>query len=298
MLSLTILLLKIVTTPNKEFHEFQYAALTKKQESEFGWTLLDSFNIFLSSYGFLVNFYPVYDKLRPELRGPGNARRAVCLALSFIAVTYVIFSYLSMEFFGIKNIDQDIFTNFARDGGWLSMLIIFWFIIIFLCSFPFNFHPLKLCALNVIQEIRTGEVSAELEDTFKQSADPSIRVSRKPIEDTASDSQHSGVVLGLLIGIAGVALYVKDLTLVFGVIGAFGESLVNFILPGGFLLATAYRLWDLDPQNRREYGLQMLAGSIVAGFGILYFITCNINTYKKLTAAAPSLEQPQHFGAE
>lgn len=254
--------------------------------------MLDSFNIFLSSYGFMVNFYPVYDKLKPELRGPANARRAVAMALSFIAVTYITFSYLSMEFFGIKHIDQDVFTNFARDGGWLSMLIIFWFIIIFLCSFPFNFHPLKTCALNFIQEIRTGAISAELQDTFKVGIDASIRVTRKPIEDTASDSQHSGVVFTLLIGIAAVALYVKDLTLVFGVIGAFGESLVNFILPGAFLLVTAYKLWDLDPPNRREYGLQMLAGSIVTGFGIFYFIVSNINTYRKLTAVTSVKEQP------
>jgi len=121
--------------------------------------------------------------------------------------------------------------------------------------------------------------------------DAGIRVSRKPIEDTASDSQHSGVVLCLLISIAAVALYVKDLTLVFGVIGAFGESLVNFILPGGFLLVTAYRLWGLDPQNRREYGLQMLAGSIVTAFGIFYFIVSNINTYRKLTTGPASPEQ-------
>jgi len=42
------------------------------------------------------------------------------------------------------------------------------------------------------------------------------------------------------MGIAAIALYITDLTLVFGVVGAFGESLVNFILPGGFLVKTAY----------------------------------------------------------
>ena len=298
MLSLAILLLKILAAPDKDFHEFHYAALTAKQEAQYNWTVLDSFNIFLSSYGFLVNFYPIYDKLKPELRGPSNARLAVCLALSFICVTYIAFSYLSIEYFGTQHIDQDIFTNFAREGGWLSMIIIFWFMLISLCSFPFNFHPLKLCVLNFLQEIRTGAISAELEDAFKMSAGNSISVSRKPIEDTASDSQHSSVVLGLLIAIAGVALYVTDLTLVFGVVGAFGEALVNFILPGGFLVATARQLWHLDPQNRDEYARQILAGSIVCAFGTFYFFVSNYNTYKKLVAGGPPMAEPSSFGSE
>lgn len=143
--------MKVLSNPDKDLStKFDYDELTDKQKALYEWTVLDSFNIFISSYGFLVNFYPIYDKLKPELRGPKNARKAVYMALTFIFITYCSFSFLAIEYFGTKHIDQDIFTNFAREKGFFSVLIIVWFMVISLCSFPFNFHPLKLCVLNFL----------------------------------------------------------------------------------------------------------------------------------------------------
>lgn len=107
-----------------------------------------------------------------------------------------------------------------------------------------------------MEEIRENKISKELHNALKSSDRESMRVTtKKPIEDTVSDQLHASVVLVLLFSIALTSLYVTDLTLVFGIIGAFGESLVNFILPGAFLLATAKKLHRMDPdiENKVEY---------------------------------------------
>lgn len=77
-----------------------------------------------------------------------------------------------------------------------STLIIVLFIIIFLCSLPFNFHALKVCTLNFIEEIRVKKISTELEKnngnfcwwvehTLKLSEKDGI-IEKLAIEDTVS----------------------------------------------------------------------------------------------------------------
>ena len=77
----------------------------------------------------MLNFTPVFDKLKPELRSPENGRLAVILALSFVGFSYISFGELSIAYFGAKNIEQNVFTNFGRERDWLSLTILIWFIV-------------------------------------------------------------------------------------------------------------------------------------------------------------------------
>ena len=64
----------------------------------------------------------------------------------------------------------------------------------------------------------------------------------RPVEDEVSKRVHTIVVLVLLISICIVALSIDDLTVLFGIIGAFSEAVTNFILPGLFIYMTANKL--------------------------------------------------------
>ena len=66
------------------------------------------------------------------------------------------------------------------------------------------------------------------------------------IEELVSRCQHGSVVSVLIIAIAIAALFIKDLTIVFGIVGAFCENLVNFVLPGAYLFVTGYQLRKME----------------------------------------------------
>lgn len=74
---------------------------------------IDCFNISISSFGFLINFYPIYDKLRPSIRSPATGRMATLIALSVTAMIYIFFAYLAISNFGIDQIKQNVFENLA-----------------------------------------------------------------------------------------------------------------------------------------------------------------------------------------
>lgn len=82
----------------------------------------------------------------------------------------------------------------------------------------------------------------------------------------------------LLLGLA--ALFLDDITVVFGIIGAFSESITNFILPGVFLLVTSYQLSKRHASIRSLW--YIILGFIVMIFGITYFFTSNYYTIIKL----------------
>jgi hypothetical protein len=54
--------------------------------------LTDCFNISISSFGFLVGFYPIYDRIEPKTRTPTNGFFATLVALVATVIIYVSFS--------------------------------------------------------------------------------------------------------------------------------------------------------------------------------------------------------------
>ena len=125
---------------------------------------MDNVNITISSYGFLINFYPIYDKLHPSIRTPQYGLFATLVALLFTAFTYVSFAWLAIKCFGMNNIDQNIFVNFDSNADdWVSSVAKLLFLMIFLCALPFNIHPLKVCTLNFVEELRAQTVSKQID---------------------------------------------------------------------------------------------------------------------------------------
>lgn len=120
---------------------------------------IDSINITLTSYGFIINLFPVASQMREQ--SYKNVMSAVALALCFCFSAYFILAYLAQNLFG-SDIQVSLFDNMKKDNGVLSIGVRVLFLVIFLCNIPYLFFPGKMSILNAIQEYRCEAFSAVL----------------------------------------------------------------------------------------------------------------------------------------
>ena len=108
------------------------------------------------------------------------------IALFLTMMVYLTFSYMSIKYFGVQNIRQNIFENFSRDFDPLSQMLKLLFLVIFFCALPFNLHPLKVCILNIIEEVRARRISKSLNSklTFVKGEEQSDEFVREIDDDT------------------------------------------------------------------------------------------------------------------
>src|ERR1700761_761383 len=83
--------------------------------------LLDSFNIVITSYGFIINFFPIYSSMHSPRTNRGGIF-AVIMALIFCFTTYTLFSLMAMFSYGI-DIQPNIFENIKQDKGVISICL-------------------------------------------------------------------------------------------------------------------------------------------------------------------------------
>lgn len=121
---------------------------------------VDALNIVLTSFGYIVNMYPIYDKLEPSLRSPRNLLLCCFVAMFFSASVYSGFAQLSISCFGINNIKQNLFENFDRATyGNLPIVVKVIFLVIFSCALPFNVLPTRNSAIAFYLELTESKVS-------------------------------------------------------------------------------------------------------------------------------------------
>jgi len=141
-----ITLLSVLCIKQFEPHKAPVVDLTKQETFKLE-NCIDSINITLTSYGFIVNLFPVAQQMR-EYTYP-NVMKAVWIALCFCFCSYLILSYLAQNLFGTE-IEMSLFDNLKEDSGVLSVGIRLLFLIIFLCNIPYLFFPGKISILNAL----------------------------------------------------------------------------------------------------------------------------------------------------
>lgn len=94
------------------------------------------------------------------------------------------------------------------------------------------------------------------------------------INDCDSKTYY-GVTFTFLFCIVSAALALDDLSLIFGMIAAFSESMLNFVLPGLFFLT------GLAYVGIESIFLRIIA-SMFTFLGLTYFVTSNYFNYIKL----------------
>lgn len=124
--------------------------------------------IILTSYGFIINFYPIYSSL--EVQTNENGIKSTLLAMLFCFVSYLSFSYLGIKSYG-EHVHPNIFENISAEGANIMALFIMTiFICIFLCNIPFVFLPGKEALLVLLDEVRHRTMSLELTKRMDQNA--------------------------------------------------------------------------------------------------------------------------------
>mmetsp|Transcript_3880 Transcript_3880/g.2608 ORF Transcript_3880/g.2608 Transcript_3880/m.2608 type:complete len:229 (+) Transcript_3880:624-1310(+) len=113
-------------------------------------SVMDSANITITSYGFIINFFPIYATLKE--RTNRNGFISAGMALLFGITAYTIFASLAILSYGY-DIDPSIFENIKEDDNALSIALRCLFLVIFLCNIPFIFFAGKEALLNVVAEL-------------------------------------------------------------------------------------------------------------------------------------------------
>ncbi len=75
--------------------------------------MVDSINITLTSYGFIINLFPITKQLKEY--NNSNIMKSVLMALLFCFSAYIILTLLAMNLYGEFAIQQSIFDNMKQD---------------------------------------------------------------------------------------------------------------------------------------------------------------------------------------
>jgi amino acid permease len=131
---------------------------------------IDAINITITSYGFVINLFPIQSQMKDKRQS--SVLLAVLLALVFCVFSYSLLTKLAINIYGEQNIQQSIFDNLKQDSGLLSVGIRGIFLIIFICNIPYLFYPGKLSVLNILQEYRFRCFSKSLERATNLDQEP------------------------------------------------------------------------------------------------------------------------------
>ena len=106
----------------------------------------------MASYGFVLVLFPVRNSMKKSERG--KITISLTLALSFVFTLYLMLSLAASSYFGTQNIMTNIFDNFAKESDLVSKVILYLFLVIFLCI-PFVFFAGKIALIAMIETVLT-----------------------------------------------------------------------------------------------------------------------------------------------
>lgn len=124
--------------------------------------MINSMNILLTSYGFVINLFPASQQLQEK--SYKNVMLSVVLALAFCFASYMMLTLLVINVYGEQNVEKNLFDNLTGESNVLSLGIRVIFMVIFLNNIPFLFYPGKLSVLNAMMEYRFNYFSKELKN--------------------------------------------------------------------------------------------------------------------------------------
>jgi hypothetical protein len=85
----------------------------------------------------------------------GKITFSLTLALCFVFALYLILSIAASNYFGTQKVMANIFDNFAKEDDLVSKVILYLFLLIFLCNIPFVFFAGKIALIAMIETLTT-----------------------------------------------------------------------------------------------------------------------------------------------
>ena len=122
------------------------------------------------------------------------------------------------------------------------------FLVLFVCNIPFIFMPGKEGLLVLVEEILHRSMSTAIQkrlnyplySPFNSSRDTNkdaFKVSR--VSYIVSPKVYFSITYGVYSTLFILSFFIQDITIIFGFLGAFVESLFNFVLPGYLYLKSS-----------------------------------------------------------
>lgn len=296
--------------------------------------MIDAANILLTSYGYVINLFPIAAQMKKENNKYEDIMRSVAVGLFFCFFAYCAMTLLSVGIYG-DDLKPSLFDNLREEalqsngGSISSQAVRIMFLVIFLCNIPYLFFPGKMSMLNMIMESKEKCFSVRLEKevaikfekngletsrvdgyaSFAEDNEDSLHLDNesddyenispaklllneseddlKPVDvvELCDDKVYYTISISYAAAIVLGALYIDDLTFIFGMIAAFSESMLNFVFPALIVLVGAKHL--IDAGERKNEGrcksLERWATIIFMSLGITYFFVSNYFNLMKFT---------------
>lgn len=108
-----------------------------------------------------------------------------------------------------------------------------------------------------------------LETDISYSLDTAVNASELGVDSEVSDLQYFTYALACHVIVVGLAMSIEDISIVFDFISAFGVSLLMYILPAWFFLATSAKFRRKSERNQFENRMYETIAYFMVGFGVL-----------------------------
>ena len=193
-------------------------------------TVIDCINIGVASQGFVISLFPIYCDMTSDARP--NVLFSVLSALTFTFTIYVILGLVSIQYYGLSNVEQNIFEIIQTSHDVFTLILRLIFGMIFFCAIPLIFFAGKLSIMSIVQKCSGGH---------------SVDDVSKPL--------YFAICFVFLIIICIASIIINDLTLIFGLMSGLSEVFVLFIWPALFYLLACRmeasgQLVHQDPLNQ------------------------------------------------
>jgi amino acid permease len=171
---------------------------------------LEAMSIFIFGFASQITTFPIVNELVDVSQTRLN-QVFMAATLTGIAL-YVVVSFCAYSTYG-DSIKSDLLLNYPKVPAVSAARIMISFVVTF--SFPLQINPTRRCILTILRNF--------LDDD-------------KPVSKSLQRVRYWVITVVFLLGALGLALAVTDLGIVIALVGAFGGTLIMFILPGYLFL--------------------------------------------------------------
>mgnify|MGYP000551343110 CR=1 FL=1 len=171
---------------------------------------LEAMSIFIFGFASQITTFPIVNELvdvsQKRLNQVFMASTLTGMAL------YIVVSFCAYSTYG-DSIKSDLLLNYPKVPAVSAARIMISFVVTF--SFPLQINPTRRCILTILRNFIDDD---------------------KPVKKSIQNIRYWIITVLFLMGALGLALTVTDLGIVIALVGAFGGTLIMFILPGYLFL--------------------------------------------------------------
>jgi amino acid permease len=223
----------------------------------------------LVAYGFQKNLFPIFESL--HVKTTHNALKSTGIGILIACALYISLGILSLYVFG-SGVASSVLSNLDDQTTIASYVIRATFMLVIACHIPYNFISGKESLLIMVEEIRRRSMSEAIDSTLNMAVMCEMQGKEYQASNLASFLQietwlYVVLSMGLYCATLAAACVIKDISIIFGFVGAFAQSAIEFTMPGMFYLITDTK-YSVNHSVRRK----MSVFYICLGVGISFFL--------------------------